>query len=71
MIVNFKDPSSILAWWRINPERHGPQLKAIARLRPQFRAAIKRAAELSTEPVGKAAPEASEPAPAKAPGALP
>ena len=53
MIVNFKDPASILAWWRINPERHGPQLKAIARLRPQFRAAIKRAAELSTESVGK------------------
>jgi hypothetical protein len=54
MIVNLRDPASILAWHRINPERHGPQLKAIARVHPQFRDAIRQAAQMAkTEPLRK------------------
>lgn len=49
MIVDIKDPASILAWWRIHPERHGPQLKAIAKLHPQFRPAIKAAANMKEQ----------------------
>lgn len=36
MILNLNDPASILAWWQVLPERHGSQLLAMARLRPQF-----------------------------------
>ncbi len=43
MILNLTDPVSILAWWKVLPERHGPQLQAFAQLRPQFAAAIRTA----------------------------
>ena len=66
MIVNLRDPASILAWHRVNPERHGPQLKAIAKIHPQFRDAIRRAAKMSTETVDKSGAEAPGGAPAKA-----
>ncbi|MCV2367890.1 hypothetical protein [Roseateles oligotrophus] len=36
MILNLTDPASIVNWWKVLPERHGPQLQAFARLRPQF-----------------------------------
>ncbi len=41
MILNLNDPASIVAWWQVLPERHGPQLQAFARLRPQFAGAIR------------------------------
>jgi hypothetical protein len=43
MILNLNDPASIVAWWQVLPERHGPQLQAFARLRPQFAGAIRAA----------------------------
>ncbi|WP_156422021.1 hypothetical protein [Paucibacter sp. KCTC 42545] len=46
MILNLTDPDSIVSWWQVLPERHGPQLQAFERLRPQFalpiRAALRR-----------------------------
>jgi len=43
MILNLNDPASILAWWQVLPQRHGSQLLAMARLRPQFAAPIQAA----------------------------
>ncbi|MCV2357627.1 hypothetical protein LNV08_01410 [Paucibacter sp. TC2R-5] len=43
MILNLTDPDSIVSWWKVLPERHGPQLQAIARLRPQFALPIRAA----------------------------
>nr|WP_295083742.1 hypothetical protein [uncultured Roseateles sp.] len=43
MILNLNDPNSIVAWWKVLPERHGPQLRAFAHLRPQFAFAIRAA----------------------------
>jgi hypothetical protein len=40
MILNLNDPSSIVAWWKVLPERHGAQLLAFGRLRPQFSSSI-------------------------------
>ena len=44
MIVDFKSPESIAGWHAVNPAKHGPQLKALARLFPQWRASIRQAA---------------------------
>lgn len=41
-----RDPASIVAWYRIHPARHGAQLALLAKLRPQFAAAIKTAGQL-------------------------
>lgn len=43
MILNLNDPNSIVAWWKVLPERHGPQLRVFAHLRPQFAFAIRAA----------------------------
>jgi hypothetical protein len=43
MILNLNDPASILDWWQVLPQRHGSQLLAMARLRPQFAAPIQAA----------------------------
>ena len=43
MLLNLKDPKSILACWRIYPERHALVLKGIAQLQPQCGPAIKAA----------------------------
>ena len=37
MIVDFTNPASIAAWYAVHPAKHGPQLKALARLFPQWR----------------------------------
>jgi hypothetical protein len=51
MILNLNDPASIVAWWQVLPERHGPQLQAFARLRPQFAGAIRAALRrIKTDP---------------------
>lgn len=51
MLLNLNDPSSIVAWWQVLPERHGSQLKAMARMWPQYalpiRAAMRR---IATDP---------------------
>lgn len=46
MIVDFFDPASIAAWYRIAPERHGPQLAAMAKIQPQYAQAIRLAGNL-------------------------
>ncbi|MCV2360384.1 hypothetical protein LNV08_15515 [Paucibacter sp. TC2R-5] len=43
MMLNLGDPASIVAWWKVLPERHGPQLEAFERLRPQFAQPIRTA----------------------------
>jgi len=43
MMLNLGDPASIVAWWKVLPERHGPQLEAFERLRPQFAPPIRAA----------------------------
>ena len=47
MIVDFKDPAGILAWWRIYPARHGPQIEAFAAIYPQFADSIREASDLA------------------------
>lgn len=36
MILDLNNPESIVAWWGIAPDRHGPHLLATARRWPQF-----------------------------------
>jgi hypothetical protein len=43
MVIDFTQPESIAAWYRIHPQRHGPQIAAFAKLWPQFAWAIKEA----------------------------
>lgn len=47
MIVNMRDPVSILAWYLVFPERHGPQLALVAKLMPQFADAIREAGQMA------------------------
>lgn len=44
MIVDFNSPASIARWYAVHPAKHGPQLKALARIFPQWRASIRMAA---------------------------
>ncbi|HLO93906.1 MAG TPA: hypothetical protein VK195_06275, partial [Burkholderiaceae bacterium] len=46
MHLDLNNPRSIVAWWQVYPERHGPQLSALARLQPQFAASIREARRL-------------------------
>ena len=46
MHLDLNNPHSIVAWWQVYPERHGPQLSALARLQPQFAASIREARRL-------------------------
>lgn len=51
MQLNLNDPSSIIQWWRVFPERHGPQLAAIERLDSERAPAIRRAyAQIAADP---------------------
>lgn len=44
--VDLNDPDSVAAYYRANPQRHGPQIAWFARVWPQFAAAIKRAGQM-------------------------
>ncbi len=46
MHLDLNNPRSIVTWWQVYPERHGPQLSALARLQPQFAASIREARRL-------------------------
>ncbi|MCH7343173.1 hypothetical protein LZ017_07245 [Pelomonas sp. CA6] len=46
MLLDLNDPNSIVRWWEVYPERHGPLLKDLAALRPQYRHAINAAGQL-------------------------
>lgn len=54
MIVNLGNPQSIVAWFHVNPQRHGPQLAHFAKLWPQFSKPIAQAGMLlrTTNPKG-------------------
>ena len=46
MVVNMNDAQSIAAWYRIHPQRHGPQIAQFAKLFPQFADAIREAGDI-------------------------
>jgi hypothetical protein len=51
MFLDLKDPSSIVAWWRVWPERHSEFLTHKLTSSPQFAPAIREAQRLiSTDP---------------------
>lgn len=41
MQLNLNDPATILAWWRVCPERHNGYLEVLLANRPQFASAIR------------------------------
>jgi hypothetical protein len=43
MLLNLNDPTSIVAWWRVCPERHDGYLEVLLANRPQFATAIRTA----------------------------
>lgn len=43
MIIDFNDPTSIVAWWNVFPERHGGILEHLLRTEPQYRGPIREA----------------------------
>lgn len=43
MLLNLKDPTSIVNWWKVWPARHDEHLHSLLASRPQFAAAIRAA----------------------------
>jgi len=43
MLLNLNDPTSIVAWWRVCPERQDGYLEVLLANRPQFATAIRTA----------------------------
>lgn len=46
MLLDLNDPPSIVAWWEVFPERHGPLLADWAQRRPEVRGAIALASQM-------------------------
>lgn len=46
MLLDLNDPKSIVAWWEVFPERHGPLLAHWAQRRPDVRGAIALASQM-------------------------
>nr|WP_316640040.1 hypothetical protein [uncultured Roseateles sp.] len=46
MTLNLNDPKSIVTWYHVHPELHGPQMETFASMWPQFRRALTAAREL-------------------------
>ncbi|WP_458232730.1 hypothetical protein [Roseateles sp. P5_E8] len=46
MLLDLNDPTSIVAWWRVWPERHGEFLMHKLRSSPQFAPGIREAQRL-------------------------
>ncbi len=46
MLLDLNDPKSIVAWWEVFPERHGPLLAHWAQRRPEVRGAIALASQM-------------------------
>ncbi|ALV06719.1 hypothetical protein [Roseateles depolymerans] len=46
MLLDLNDPKSIVAWWEVFPERHGPLLADWAQRRPEVRGAIALASQM-------------------------
>lgn len=49
MLLDLNDPLSIVRWWEVYPERHGPLLQDLAQRLPQFRSGIHQAQRLIAE----------------------
>lgn len=49
MLVDLNDASSIVTWWAVFPDRHGPILNDWAKRRPEHRAAISEARRLISQ----------------------
>jgi hypothetical protein len=43
MLLDLRDPESILQWWKVLPDQHDSYLNHVFQARPQFRTAIKEA----------------------------
>lgn len=43
MLLNLNDPTSIVQWWRVCPERHSSYLEVKLRLSPEFAPSIREA----------------------------
>ena len=59
VILDLRDPASIAAWYAIAPDRHGPQLAAMAKVLPRFAAAIKAAGQQLRAAKASNAPKSS------------
>jgi hypothetical protein len=46
MLLDLRDPASIVAWVKWAPERHWPQLRAMVAINPKFRPQARAAQEL-------------------------
>lgn len=46
MLLDLNNPQSIVAWWEVFPERHGPLLANWAQRRPEVRGAIALASQM-------------------------
>jgi hypothetical protein len=46
MLLDLNEPKSIVAWWEVFPERHGPLLADWAQRRPEVRGAIALASQM-------------------------
>ena len=46
MIVDFRNPESIAAWYAVNPAKHGAQIAAFKAMWPRFADAITKAGEI-------------------------
>ncbi|SEL10702.1 hypothetical protein SAMN05216359_105206 [Roseateles sp. YR242] len=46
MLLDLNEPSSIVTWWEVFPERHGPLLADWAQRRPEVRGAIALASQM-------------------------
>ncbi len=45
MIYDFTKADDVIRWFKLHPQRHGPQLKCMARFLPKFAGAIREAGE--------------------------
>ena len=55
MILDLNDPKSIVTWWKIWPERHGPLLLDLARMSPDQGLAIRAAIrQIKADPAQRA-----------------
>lgn len=55
MLLDFRNPESIAAWVRVRPAEHWQQIRAIVKLRPQWREPARRAQALLRKSMQEAA----------------
>lgn len=50
MIYDFTNPHDVVRWYRVDPKRHGQQLKWLSEFRREYRWAIKEAGKMLRTP---------------------